>query len=177
MNKLSKQQNDSNIDTLIFKNQMATTNFYLDRADSKGKCFIVMTYLANGQKFRHSIKMKVFPSQWLASKQRLKIKGMEDEFVNGHLDGLEQIITNAQKQSLLENNSINFSYVKQKFNDHLGKKDVKRTFVDYFNEYIEYSKTHRMIKTTHRYNTCLNHLLKFRTEKRYDKTLSLKLIT
>lgn len=149
---------------------MATTNFYLDKADSKGKCFIQMTYLANGQKFRHSIKMKVLPAQWLAAKQRLKIKFMEDEFINGHLDSLEQIIVNAQKQSLLMNNEINFSYVKQKFNDSLGKVEGKKSFEDYFEEYIEYSKIHRSPKTTDRYITCLNHLKQFRKAKRYELT-------
>jgi site-specific recombinase XerD len=149
---------------------MATVNFYLDKADKQGKCFILMTYLANGQKFRHSIKMKVFPGQWQVSKQRLKVRGMEDEFVIGHIDSLEQIITHAQKQSLMVNNEINFSYVKQKFNDSLGKQEVVKTFIDYFNEYIDVSKTTRREKTTHRYITCLNHLIKFRTEKRYELT-------
>jgi integrase len=129
-----------------------------------------MTYLSNGQKFRHSVKLKIYPGQWLASKQRVKVKTMEDEYINGHLDSLEQIITSAQKQSLLEKNEINFSYVKQKFNDQLGKKDVRRSLVDCFNEYIEYSRTQRSPKTTDRYITCLNHLLKFRTVKRYELT-------
>jgi len=74
---------------------MATTNFYLDRADKEGKSFIQMTYLASGQKFRHSVKMKVFPGQWLTTKQRVKVKVTEDEYINGHLDGLENIINNA----------------------------------------------------------------------------------
>jgi len=149
---------------------MATTNFYLDKADKIGQSFILMTYLCNGQKFRHSVKLKIYPGQWLASKQRVKVKTMDDEFINGHLDSLEQIITSAQKQSLLEKNEINFSYVKQKFNDQLGKKDLRRSLVDCFNEYIEYSKTQRSRKTTDRYITCLNHLLKFRTVKRYELT-------
>ena len=147
---------------------MATTNFYLDKADKSGQSFILMTYLCDGQKFRHSVKLKIYPAQWLASKQRVKVRSMEDEYVNGHLDSLEQIIASSQKQCLLEKNEINFSYVKQKFNDHLGKKDIRRTFVDCFNEYIEYSKTQRSKKTTDRYVTCLNHLLKFRTARRYE---------
>jgi site-specific recombinase XerD len=149
---------------------MATTNFYLDKADKQGQSFILMTYLASGQKFRHSVKLKVFPGQWLASKQRLKVKTMEDEHVNGHLDSLEQIISSAQKQSLLINNEISFSYVKQKFNDSLGKVGGKKTLIDYFDEYIEYSKAHRSPKTTDRYITCLNHLKQFRKEKKYDLT-------
>jgi hypothetical protein len=51
---------------------MATVNFYLDRPDKQGKCFILMTYLAGGQKFRHSVKLKSFPKQWIKRKQRLK---------------------------------------------------------------------------------------------------------
>lgn len=149
---------------------MATTNFYLDKADKSGKSFILMTYLANGQKFRHSIKMKVYAGQWLTSKQRLKVRSIEDEHINGHLDSIEQIITSAQKQSLLENNEINFSYVKQRFNDALGKQVGKRTLIDCFNEYIEYSTTQRSPKTTDRYITCLNHLIKFRIAKKYELT-------
>ncbi|RYE11556.1 MAG: hypothetical protein EOP44_01145, partial [Sphingobacteriaceae bacterium] len=96
---------------------MATVNFYLDKADKEGKSPILMTYLSSGQKFRHSVKLKIFPNQWLAKKQRLKVKFKEDEYVNGHLDGLERIITEAQKESLLTYNSINFEFVKQKFSD------------------------------------------------------------
>jgi hypothetical protein len=51
---------------------MATTNFYLDKADKQGKSFILMTYLCGGQKFRHSVKIKGPPSKWIARKQRLK---------------------------------------------------------------------------------------------------------
>lgn len=150
---------------------MATVNFYLNPADKQGKCFILMTYLANGQKFRHSIKMKVYPGQWQATRQRLKIKGMEDEFVNGHLDSLEQIITTAQKESLLTNNEINFNFVKRKFNEALGKQESRKmTFVECFDDYIEDSRIRRNHKTTDRYITCLNHLKKFRTAKHYELT-------
>ena len=41
---------------------MATLNFYLDKADKQGQSFILMTYLAGGQKFRYSVKLKVFPA-------------------------------------------------------------------------------------------------------------------
>jgi hypothetical protein len=60
---------------------MATTNFYLDRADKQGKSFILMTYLAEGQKFRHSVKIKILPSKWIARKQRLKENSQEDQLI------------------------------------------------------------------------------------------------
>ena len=58
---------------------MATVNFYLDRADKQGKCFIMMTYAAGSQKFRHSVKFKVSPIEWVAKKQRLKVIDREDQ--------------------------------------------------------------------------------------------------
>lgn len=147
---------------------MATLNFYLDRPDKHGNSFILLTYQAGGQKFRHSVKHKVKPSQWLTEKQRLKVKTNEDQYINGHIDNLESIITEAQRHSLLANNEIDFSYVKQRFNDALGKKEIKRTFIDCFSEYVEYSKSTKKPKTTDRYITCLNHLTKFRRDKRYE---------
>jgi hypothetical protein len=96
---------------------MATLNFYLDKADKQGKSFIMMTYLAGGQKFRHSVKLKIFPGKWLANKQRLKENSVDDKFINGHLDSLENIIKEAQTHSLLSNNEINFSYVRDRFSN------------------------------------------------------------
>ncbi len=47
---------------------MATVNFYLDKANKSGKSPIMMTYLADGQKFRHSVKIKVSANQWLTKR-------------------------------------------------------------------------------------------------------------
>ena len=166
MNQLSKQQIDSNIDSKLKK--MATLNFYLDKADKNGRSFIQMTYLANGQKFRHSVKIKITPSQWLPSKQRLKGKQQEDEFANAHLNSLEEIIRKAERESLLNHNNINYSYVKQRFDDTLNKTGGKKTFLGYFQEYID--SAHGKIKkgTINHYVTCLNHLSNFRKTKRYE---------
>jgi len=149
---------------------MATLNFYLDKADKQGKSFIMMTYLAGGQKFRHSVKLKIFPDKWLAGKQRLKENNQEDKFINSHIDNLENIIKGAQTHSLLNSNEINFSYVKQKFNDALNKKEVKRTLEDCFNEYLAFSRTTHRFKTTERLTCTLNHLKEFRKSKRYELT-------
>ncbi|WP_428330558.1 site-specific integrase [Mucilaginibacter sp.] len=149
---------------------MATLNFYLDKADKNGRSFIQMTYLANGQKFRHSIKYKLTPTQWLVSKQRVRVKQTDDEFVNSHLNSIEDIIRKAEKESLLVNNSINFSFVKQRFNDALDKRDDKKTFFGYFNEYMEAAKGKLKESTISRYKTCLNHLTNFRTAKKYELT-------
>jgi hypothetical protein len=105
---------------------MATVNFYLDKTDKEGKSPILMTYFANGQKFRHAIKIKIFPSQWLEKKQRVKVKAIDDEYVNNHIKGIEEIITKAERESLLTYQEINFSFIKQKFNDSLGKTGEKK---------------------------------------------------
>ncbi|HTE01712.1 MAG TPA: site-specific integrase [Mucilaginibacter sp.] len=149
---------------------MATLNFYLDRADKQGKSFIMMTYLAGGQKFRHSVKLKIFPGKWLANKQRLKENSTDDKFINGHLDSLENIIKEAQTHSLLSTNEINFSYVRQKFNDALGKKETKRTLQECFENYIAHSRANNRFKTTERIICTFNHLKEFRKLKRYELT-------
>jgi integrase len=150
---------------------MATTNFYLDKADKQGKSFIIMTYLAGGQKFRHSVKIKVLPSKWILRKQRLKENTKDDQLINGHIDKLETIIKDAQTHSLLFNFEIDFDFVKQRFYESLGgKKEVKATFMESFDEYISLSRTTKQVKTTDRYITCLNHLKAFRKVKRYELT-------
>ena len=112
---------------------MATTNFYLDKADKQGKSFIIMTYFAGGQKFRHSVKIKVLPSKWIQRKQRLKENNKEDQLINSHIDKLEAIIKDAQTHSLLFNFEIDFDFVKQRFLEALGgKKEVKATFIESF---------------------------------------------
>ncbi|SRR5260221_5888876 len=149
---------------------MATLNFYLDKADKNGQSFIQMTYLANGQKFRHSVKIKITPNQWLASKQRLKVKQKDDEYVNSHLNSLEEVIRKAERESLLNHNAINYSYVRQRFDDALNKTGGNKTFLLYFQEYID--SAHGKIKagTIKHYGTCLNHLVKFSMKKRYELT-------
>jgi len=149
---------------------MATTNFYLDKADKEGKSFIIMTYLAGGQKFRHSTKLKISPTKWIKRKQRLKENNTEDQFNNSVIDRLETIIKDAQTQSLLFNQEIDFCFVKERFYDVLEgkKKGVKKNFIESFEEYIYLSKTTKQVKTTDRYITCLNHLKEFRKVKRYE---------
>jgi site-specific recombinase XerD len=147
---------------------MATLNFYLDKADKNGRSFIQMTYLANGQKFRHSVKVKITPNQWLASKQRLKVKQPNDEFVNSHLNSLEEVIRKAERESLLNHNAINYAYVKQKFDDALNKRDSHKTFLECFQEYIDCAHGKVRESTINNYKACLVHLNKFSKAKRYE---------
>ncbi|MVN20427.1 site-specific integrase [Mucilaginibacter arboris] len=153
---------------------MATLNFYLDKPDKEGKCPILMTYLANGKKFRHSVKYKTFPGQWLTKKQQIRVIEKEDQFVNSHLDSLNSIITDAQKESLLIYNKINFDFVREKFSGALDKKEVKQAgvkqkdFIGYFNEYIEVAAGKIKPLTIKRYIATLNHLLAFRKVKRFE---------
>src|SRR5258708_14304424 len=113
---------------------MAKLNFYLDKGEKNGQSFIQMTYLANGQKFRDSVKIKITPNQWLASKQRVKVKQKDDEYVNSHLNSLEEVIRKAERESLLNHNAINYSYVRQRFDDALNKTGGNKTFLLYFQE-------------------------------------------
>ncbi|HZX57517.1 MAG TPA: phage integrase SAM-like domain-containing protein, partial [Mucilaginibacter sp.] len=147
---------------------MATTNFYLSPKDKSGKCFILLTYLANGEKFRFAVETKIQFSQWLINKQRVKVKEVGDEYLNSHLNALEEIITKAERESLMVNNSILFSFVKQRFNEVLNHTDNKKSFIDGYKLYIENSKINKTLETTKRYTTCLNHLLTFRKLKRFD---------
>lgn len=133
-----------------------------------------MTYLANGKKFRHSVKYKTFPGQWLTKKQQIKVIEKEDQFINSHLDGLNSIITDAQKESLLIYNQINYEFVREKFYEALDKKETKQTavkqkdFIGYFNEYIIAAEGKIKPLTIKRYIATLNHLLAFRKVKRYE---------
>lgn len=150
---------------------MATINFYLDRPDKQGKSFILMTYLAGGQKFRHSVKLKATPNQWIKRKQRLKELNREDQLINSHLDKLEGIIKDAQTHSLLFNHGIDFGFVKDMFYETLGgKQETKVSFLQGFEEYINLSRTTKRPKTTDRYVTCYRHIQDFSKVKRYELT-------
>ena len=150
---------------------MATLNFYLDKADKQGQSFILMTYLAGGQKFRHSVKLKVFPTQWIKRKQRVKELNREGQLINSHLDKLESIIKDAQTHSLLFNHEIDFNFVKDLFFETLGgKRKGMKTFIEAFEEYIEHAKAMKRPKTADRCVTCFNHLKEFRKVKKYELT-------
>jgi site-specific recombinase XerD len=147
---------------------MATINFYVNKPDKLGKCFILLTYLANGEKFRHAIETKILKSQWLPNKQRIKANGIHDEYLNAHLSSLESIISTAERESLLVHNTILFSFVKQKFNDTINKTQVRKNFLESYMDYIESSKGKKDVWTIKRYITSLNHLKNFRKAKKYE---------
>ena len=63
---------------------------------------------------------------------------------------------------------ISYSYVKQKFEDVLNKKVDKKTFLLYFQEYIDNAHGKLKESTIWHYVTCLNYLNKFRKLKRYE---------
>ena len=149
---------------------MATLNFYLDKADKNGRSFIQMTYLANGQKFRHSVKIKVTSNQWLTKRQRVKVTASEDEFVNSHLSSLAEVIRKAERESLLINNELNFAFVKQKFNASFNKCTDKKSLLDYFKEYIETSQGKIKDTTIKSYTSVYNHLTNFSKAKKYQLT-------
>jgi integrase len=149
---------------------MATLNFYLEKADKNGLSIIQMTYLANGQKFRFSLKIKISPDIWLKKKQRVKAKTQDHEYLNAHLSSIEEVIRKAERESLLTHSCLNFIFIKQKFDDTLNKKSDRRSLVQYFREFIERADGKKTVGTIKHYKTCLNHLTKFSKAKRYELT-------
>jgi integrase len=147
---------------------MATLNFYLDKADKKGESLILMTYLSNGQKFRHSVKIKIAPELWVKTKQRCKGKQPDHEYLNAHLNALEDVIRKAERESLLNYNALRFSFVKQRFEDSLNKTSEKKTLLQYFQVYIDSANGQITEGTIKHYKTCQKHLIEFSKLKHYE---------
>jgi len=54
---------------------MASVNFYLNRADRKNECPIMLTYQLKGKRFRYWTKLKINKKAW--GGQRVKINYLD----------------------------------------------------------------------------------------------------
>ena len=152
---------------------MATLNFYLKKADKQGLSIILLTYQGNGEKFRYAAKAKVYPSQWLERRQRVKVKSESDNLINSHLDSLASIISEAERESLLLNHHIDFHYVRERFDENIKgkkkapKKEIKRSIHEDFKDFLNEVKLTKTSWTWKQYVTCYNHISRFEIEKAY----------
>lgn len=71
---------------------MSTTNFYLDRPNTKNERLILMTYQNRGLKFRYSTKIKINEKIWDFKSQRIKRNVFGDLEINSHLKNLVEKI-------------------------------------------------------------------------------------
>lgn len=140
---------------------MATINFYLDKPNSKNLRSILMTYQNKGLKFRHSTKVKVQERFWDFKAQRIKKNVSGEVEINSYLKQLVETINQIEREALLESKVLTLKRVKQEFEERLNKKADRRTFLDYFKEYVDSSKGYKAILTVKRYNSVLNSLKAF----------------
>lgn len=140
---------------------MATINYYLDKPNAKNLRLILMTYQNRGLKFRHSTQIKILEKTWDFKTQRIKRNVSGEVEINSYLKKLIEVINKIEREALLENKTLTLKAVQYRFGEELNKKTDKRSFYDYYQEYIDSSKGFKTYTTLQRYTQVINHIKKF----------------
>ena len=140
---------------------MATINYYLDKPNAKNLRLILMTYQNKGLKFRHSTQIKILEKTWDFNTQRIKRNVSGEIEINSYLKKLIEVINKIEREALLENKTLTLKAVQYRFGEELNKKTDRRSFYDYYQEYIDSSRGLKAYTTIQGYKKIMNHIKKF----------------
>jgi Arm DNA-binding domain len=98
---------------------VSSVNFYLNKADRKDQCPIMLTYQLNGKRFRYWTKLKINKKGW--GKQRVKMNYIDAEENNAILADLENKIKEIEREALFNKKEFSIETVKRKFELKIGE--------------------------------------------------------
>jgi site-specific recombinase XerD len=140
---------------------MATTNFYLKPADTKGLSRVVLVYQDKGKKFKFPTKIKVKKCNWEKGKL-VKGKSSIVNEINSILDGYRQDINEILREAMLNKTKYEIELVEKKFRMKIGETNVvKNEFYKTFEEFMENAKATKAHGTILNYNATLTRLKGF----------------
>lgn len=142
---------------------MATVNFYLNVADRKGNCPIMMVYQDKGKKFKYYTKQKVKKKAW--NGERVKMNYSDAGEINSILDGLENIIKGIEREAIFQKRVYPIDTVKKKFYLQLGQLTPSNDFFKSFNVFVEESKATKAPNTLKSYLSTGKRLMGFQMDK------------
>ena len=149
---------------------MATVNFYLDKADSKGLHPIFLVYQSQGRKFKFPIKEKVLIKYWDKKKQRVKHTSAAPE-INDLMEHYGSKLKKVERELRMSDGGYSFDKIKSTF---LNKKEEKLELFKFLEKTVVQLKSTHHNRTIMKYQTLINDLKEY--EKKYKTILSFKKI-
>lgn len=155
---------------------MATFKFYLNKPTKENLYPVLLCYQDRGKKFRFSTRVFTTKSSW--QKSRLKPTSLKDFESNELLETCEKVIQEIEREALLSNTYIHVEEVEQKFRERIFKTEpYKRLlnvksppvvnhqqqsqFFDYYDQFIEASRSTKAKSTIFHYKICKKILMDF----------------
>ena len=144
---------------------MSSINFYLNIADRKGKCPVMLTYQSNGKRFRYWTKIKIDKSAWI--NQRIKPNYIGASENNGILDDLQNILKEIEREAIFNKKEYSIATVKRKFDLEIGELSGQGSFFQIYDRFISDSIPTKASGTIKSYNNARNQLIGFSQSKNY----------
>ncbi|MCC9168632.1 site-specific integrase [Pontibacter harenae] len=153
-----------------------TVKYYLDKPNGDA---VTAVYLF-ARMGKQTVKVKtgdfIHPRFWniKPNKDGNHVKGTYSDVVelNYSLDNLRNRVRNAFKKRMEENPAFRFPDFKEDILAllHPAEPKVGKTFLEYYDEYIGSSESHRSPSTLRKYRGIYNHLVNFSEKKKYPLT-------
>lgn len=144
---------------------MGSINFYLNKADRKSQCPIMLTYQLHGKRFRYWTKLKTDKKGW--GKQRIKTNYLHAGENNAILDDLENDIKEIEREALFNKKEFSIETVKRKFQLKIGDLSSTGNFFQVYNKFIDDSRPTKSKATVQTYAATKMKLLSFKEDKGY----------
>lgn len=126
---------------------MSKVQFNLKNATSNTKTAIMTTFCFKGQRIRLSSGMSITPKYWNnKTKTAREILEFNDgTYINERLNKISSKINSIYNQHLLDSTLPDNESLKQEIKESINHEDtiaISKSFWNYFEEFIEYKKTH-----------------------------------
>lgn len=153
---------------------MAKVNFYLKNNQSKisticqEETLIILYFRYDGNRLQYSTGENILPKFWNNETQRVKKNSKGSFEINNLLDSIEQEIKKIYREAIIENKNISNKYLLNMLhskNNPIIKQE--KTFLGYFDEFIEVQKPTKSPRTIQKYKTLKNQLVDFQSKKHF----------
>jgi hypothetical protein len=125
-----------------------------------------MIYNFDGNRLRYYTGKRIDLVNWDFAKQRAKTQCTEANAINGYLKKLARFVEETYSNEKIPENKPTVDFLREKLSN-IDRPIIKTSFIDYFQEYIDTSKTSKSPSTTKKYTNALNHLKKFALKEKY----------
>lgn len=147
-------------------------NFNLREPKSVAETAIQMVVRFNNQRIVLNTGEKVNPKYWDLSKQRVRVSKsiLEGSDINSVLDNYSLAVKKVFRETKIDGNDINLAKIKAELEEILNikPKEKQLTFLEFYNRFIEESKSIKKDGTIRAYNTTLHHIEEFIKETKFD---------
>lgn len=150
---------------------MATVNFYLKEPKAKTETLIILRFHYEGSRFKFSTGEKIHPKSWNPENQRVKKSFTGSVEINSFLDKVEGEIRKVYRNALTAGVLITREFLHTEILKGVNKEpEKKKSFFDYYNEFIEIKKATLRPNTIKKFRSLYNHLKEYEQKSKSKLT-------